>query len=109
MARPIEHIVTEKTKNTVESLTSFGNTQEEIARYLNISVDTLYKNYKFELENGVLQANAQVAAKLFRKATRDNDLSAQIFWMKTRGKWRTTDKNEAIAMDSLVQKLIDKL
>lgn len=109
MARPVEHIVTDKTKNTVESLTSFGNTQEEIARYLGISVDTLTRNYKFELENAVLQANAQVAAKLFRKATRDNDLSAQTFWLKTRGKWRTADKNDAATMDSLVQKLLEKI
>jgi hypothetical protein len=35
----------------------------------------------------VAEANATVSASLFRKATGGN-VTAQIFWMKTRGHWR---------------------
>jgi predicted transcriptional regulator len=72
----------------VSALTSFGNTQEDIAAHIGICVDTLYKYYKDELQNSVMRANAKVANKLYRRAVEGDDLSAQIFWLKTRARWR---------------------
>jgi hypothetical protein len=86
------HKPTDKTKHQVSALYSFGHTQEEIALFLNICADTLAKHYKRELETARIEANAAVANKLYRKATEGDDLSAQIFWLKTRGRWRTADK-----------------
>ncbi len=103
------HVPSEKTRAEVSALTSFGNTQEQIAAHIGISADTLFKYYKEELENSVVRANAKVAAKLFRKAVDQDDLSAQIFWLKTRARWRERDHDDKIATDSLVEKLIDKL
>ncbi len=102
------HEPTDKTRAEVGALTSFGNTQEQIADHIGISVDTLYKYYKDELENSVVRANAKVAAKLFRKATEGEDLTAMIFWLKTRGKWRETSESKNLN-DSIVEKLLDKL
>ncbi len=99
MARPKSgiskpHEPTEKTRAEVGALVSFGNTQEEIASYLGIGISTLIEHYRDELDNSVIRANAKVAAKLFRKATEGDDLSAMIFWLKTRAKWREKDKDE---------------
>lgn len=88
------HEPTAVTKAQVSSLTSFGNTQEEIALYLGICVDTLAKYYRRELDTAAIHANAQVANKLYRKAVEQDDLSAQIFWLKTRGKWRTAEQED---------------
>lgn len=103
-----EHMPSDKSRAEVGALTSFGNTQEEIADHLGISVDTLAKYYRDELDNSVVRANAKVAAKLFRKATVDEDLTAIIFWLKTRAKWREKSE-EGATHQKLVEILIDKL
>ena len=92
MPDPTPHKPTEKTRAEVSALRSFGHTQEEIASHLHICVDTMIKYYKDELDNSVLRANAKVANKLYRRAVESDDLQAQIFWLKTRARWRTQDK-----------------
>jgi hypothetical protein len=103
------HVPTEKTRAEVAALTSFGNTQDQIAAHIGISADTLYRHYKEELENSVVRANAKVAAKLFRKAVDQDDLGAQIFWLKTRARWRERDHDDKQTNETLVEKLIGKL
>lgn len=100
------HQPTEKTRAEVTALTSFGNTQEEIASYLGICVDTLAKYYRHELDTAVIRANAQVARALFNKAVNQDDLSAQVFWLKTRGRWRTADQEDAKKAASAVESLL---
>jgi len=103
------HVPNEKTRAEVSALTSFGNTQDQIASHIGISVDTLYRHYKEELENSVVRANAKVAAKLFRKAVDQDDLGAQIFWLKTRARWRERDHDDKQMGETLVEKLLNKL
>lgn len=86
------HQPTEKTRAEVAALKSFGTTHEQIALYLDIGDDALVKYYKKELDTALTKANAMVAKGLFNKATQQDDLQAQIFWLKTRGRWRTADK-----------------
>lgn len=86
-----KHIPTEKTRIEVAALRSYGHTQEDIARYLNLSVDCLMSHYTREMQTAELMANAEVARKLFGRATKKDDLQAQIFWLKTRARWRTED------------------
>lgn len=108
------HVPTEKNKAEVAALTSFGIKQEEIALYLGISVDTLDRRYRHELDTSITRANAKVAAKLYKKCIEDEDLTAIIFWLKTRARWRTTDElslelNQAIHDESMSRaKLLEK-
>jgi len=102
------HLPTEKTRAEVAALVSFGNTQEEIAGYIGIHVNTLIAHYRDELDNSVVRANAKVAAKLFRKAIDGDDIKAQIFWLKTRARWREKDDTPSVS-DKIVEALIDKL
>jgi hypothetical protein len=102
------HEPSEKTRAEVSALVSFGNSQEEIAGYLGISHDTLARHYRDELDNSVVRANAKVAAKLFRKAIDGDDIKAQIFWLKTRARWREKDETASVS-DKIVEAIIDKL
>jgi DNA-binding XRE family transcriptional regulator len=86
--------ITDENKAVVSSLTAFGITQESIAKKLGISVPTLVKHYQHELETGLDNANAQVANTLFEMATSGKVPSATYFWLKTRAKWRETDKTD---------------
>jgi len=47
----------------------------------------LRKHYRDELDMGETKANAQVAGFLFT-AARNGNVTAQIFWLKTRARWR---------------------
>ena len=49
----------------------------------------LRKHYRDELDLGETKANAQVAGFLFNSA-RSGNVTAQIFWLKTRARWRET-------------------
>jgi hypothetical protein len=54
-----------------------------------IDPKTLRKYYRDELNLGETKANAQVAGFLFNAAKTGN-VTAQIFWLKTRARWRET-------------------
>ncbi|HWW39664.1 hypothetical protein [Pedobacter sp.] len=88
------HEPTEKTRAEVAALVSFGNSQEEIANFIGVHINTLVKYYRDELDNSIVRANAKVAAKLFRKAIDGDDIKAQIFWLKTRARWREKDRDD---------------
>lgn len=96
MGKGPSHIVTSETKAKVSALKSFGNTEENIAKYLGISHDTLRRHYAKVLDTAVIDANAAVATSLFKKATVSDDVSAQIFWLKTRARWRTADEKKIL-------------
>ncbi len=85
------HEPTDITRAEVAALLSFGNTKEQVCEYLNITDKTLDKYYGNELRTAVIRANANVAKRLYHKAVVQDDLSAQVFWLKTRGRWRTAD------------------
>ena len=52
--------------------------------------------------------NSEVANRLFRKATEQDDLGAMTFWLKTRARWRTKDDDAAKKLESAVEKLLLK-
>jgi hypothetical protein len=52
-----------------------------------IDPKTLRKCYREELDLGETKANAQVAGFLFNSAKNGN-VTAQIFWLKTRARWK---------------------
>jgi hypothetical protein len=83
------HIPTDKTRDTVESLSGFGIPQDEIARLIGIDPKTLRLYYADQIELGGIKATAKVAQNLFNmacKPTREG-LTAAIFWLKVRAGW----------------------
>jgi hypothetical protein len=86
MARP-RHQPDLAHRRQVEALAAYGIPEHEIARVVAIDPKTLRKCYREELDLGETKANAQVAGFLFNAAKADN-VTAQIFWLKTRARWR---------------------
>src|SRR5262245_26108183 len=76
-------------RRQVEALAAYGIPEENISRVVGIDAKTLRKHYRDELDLGETKANAQVAGFLFNSAKNGN-VSAQIFWLKTRARWRET-------------------
>ena len=98
MTQGVEHIPDEKSKALVKSLAAVGTRYVDIAHKLSITDDTLRKHYKAELEDGRIDANAQIANTLFQNAKSGN-MTAAIFWLKTRAGWKETNVTELTGED----------
>jgi hypothetical protein len=83
-------------------MSGFGVPQYAIAEMIGISIPTLEKHYRSELDSGAGKANMKVAQSLFQMATNIEkpNVVAAIFWLKSRAGWRDHDnegKKEKIA------------
>jgi len=87
------HKATEENKATVRRLAALGVTYEDIASRLRISSDTLVKYYKDVLKDARIDANSVIAGTLYSQAKAGN-MTAAIFWLKTRAGWKETQVNE---------------
>src|SRR5215208_3571410 len=76
-------------RRQVEAMAAYGIPETDISRVVGIDAKTLRKHYREELDLGETKANAQVAGFLFNSA-RSGNVTAQIFWLKTRARWRET-------------------
>jgi hypothetical protein len=76
-------------RRQVEALAAYGIPEADISGVVGIDPKTLRKHYREELDFGEIKANAQVAGFLFN-AAKNGNVTAQIFWLKTRAKWRET-------------------
>jgi hypothetical protein len=76
-------------RRQVEAMAAYGIPEPDIARVVGIDPKTLRKYYRDELDLGSTKANAQVAGFLFNSA-RNGNVTAQIFWLKTRARWKET-------------------
>lgn len=94
----LAHEPTKETIATVRRLAALGVTYEDIASRLRISSDTLVKYYKETLEDARIDANSTIAGTLFTQAKRGN-MTAAIFWLKTRAGWKETQVNEFGGID----------
>ena len=83
-------------RRQVETLAAYGIRETDISAVVGIDPKTLRKHYRDELDMGETKANAQVAGFLFNSA-RSGNVSAQIFWLKTRARWKETSIHEAAA------------
>ena len=97
------HQPTERTRGIVIGAVASGTPQEDIARLLKITVDTLAKYYRPEIDDAVSLANAQVAQTLFKKATSKDltgpSVTAAIWWEKSRAGMKETIANEHTGKD----------
>lgn len=94
MAQGKKHVPSSDTRAQVAALVGFGITETEISTFLNIAPPTLRLHYRTELDSGTISANMRVAKSLFDNAVKNNNVAAQIFWMKTRAGWRETVRVE---------------
>lgn len=61
-------------------------TQEQLAKHMGMSVDTLTKHYRKEFDQAVAMAVANVGSKLVKKAMAGH-FGAMVFFLRTKGKW----------------------
>ena len=88
------HLPSDKSIAQVAALSSFGIPQVKIAKYLGISEPTLTKYYREELDTALIDKTVMVANALYNNAVENNNVTAQIFFLKTRAGWREVDREE---------------
>lgn len=85
---------TEDLLKGIERHLAFGCTLEQVSHVIGVCTDYLNKlrkkNKKLDaaIKSGKDKGIALVAGKLFHKATVENNLTAQIFYLKTQAGWR---------------------
>src|SRR5208282_3403627 len=81
------HEPTPVSRNLAKLASAIGKTQEDIARLIGISQDTLVSYYREELEDGKSKVDIAVAGKLVAAATSAEHtgptITAAIFYAKT--------------------------
>lgn len=97
-----DHKPTDENRRLVKMLAAVGARVDDIGTKLGISHDTVQKFYRTELEEGRIDANAQVAQTLFQQAKSGNT-AAMIFWMKTRAGWKERHVIEAEGGETPIQ------
>lgn len=83
---PVGHVPTAELREKVRLWSMVGTKQEVIAAELGITVDTLAKHYREELDEATARGVANVATNLYTKAM-SGDVTSMIFYLKTRGRW----------------------
>ena len=86
-------------RERVRYLAGLGMPQDDIARLIGCSAKTLRKRFRDELDRGVAEANAVVSGSLFA-AAKGGNVSAQIFWLKTRGHWHERGPSDRASGDT---------
>ena len=89
----------------IEALAGYGLSGAEIAHVLGVGEETLLAHHAGLIESGRIKSNARVAESLFRKATGEGygAVTAAIFWLKTRARWKETSTQElAPATDTVI-------
>lgn len=92
---------TDEDRLDVKRMTLAGIPQDDIAKIFGIRKETLEKHFRKELDEGGRRADSAVAGALFKNAMSGN-VTAQIFWLKCRRRWKEVmgieggEKNEPI-------------
>jgi hypothetical protein len=87
---------TQKQRREVQKMVGLGCPQKFIAWKIGISIPTLEKYFREDIDAGACVANYKVSGNLFRIATGNSKqaASAAMFWMKTRAGWKETNIQE---------------
>ncbi len=106
--QPNQHRPTVKTRSKVEGFVCAGFTQVQIATYLDISVDTLVKYYRTELDQTHMDKTMTLANAVFKDAL-DGDKGQREFWLRTMGKWANAKPKEEKERDEKILTLLEQL
>lgn len=105
------HEPTDLGRQQVRALSGFGMTQEQISKFLGIGAKALRNYYREELDNGMAVAIAGAAKRLYAQVERDN-LTAIIFYLKTKGGFRErgdeAELKEGIEPPKVIRRVIVK-
>jgi hypothetical protein len=85
-------------RSAVTMLAACGTRFQVIATHIGVDTKTLRRHFRKELSEGRQDANALVARSLFSQAIGGN-VTAQIFWLKTRAGWKETSALEMAGPD----------
>jgi len=85
-------------REKVRYLAGVGLPQDDIAKIFDCSPKTLRKHLHRELGRGAAEAHATVAGYLFA-AAKGGNITAIIFWLKSRGGWKETAAHEVSGTD----------
>ncbi len=85
---PAPTVWSERERGQVVKMAACGIPREAIARIMGISTQRLRNEFEEDLLKGSTLANYAVAKSLFEMATRGGNVTAAIFWAKTRMGWR---------------------
>ncbi len=88
------HKPTIEIRAKVSALASFGIPQTRISKYIGICEPTLTKYYREELDNSSIDKIVMVANALYHNAVEMNNVTAQIFFLKTQAGWKDQDKDK---------------
>lgn len=97
MGRPA-HKPQEKDRFLVMFAKAAGSTDEQICQMIGVNSDTLRKYYSEELSNPEALLNRNVVGALYKNAMKGN-VTAQIFWCKTKMGWREKSQLEVGGID----------
>jgi len=92
-------VVDRAMREKVRYLAGVGVSQDDIARIIGCAPKTLRKRFRDELDRGVAEANATMCGYLYAAAKAGN-ISAIIFWLKTRAHWREGTAADAQAPEA---------
>src|SRR6195256_6725443 len=94
-------------RRQVEAMAAYGIPETDVARTVGIDPKTLRKCYREELDLGTTKANAQVAGFLFN-AAKNGNVTAQIFWLKTRARWKEVPTENRIDIPKLSDEALER-
>lgn len=93
------HVPTKANRQLVKMMMANGAIIGNVAAILDITEPTLRKYYAHEITYGFDDANAKVACALYENATVKKNVTAQIFWLKSRAGWKETNVTEHTGAD----------
>ena len=97
MTKP--HEPTPKALRQVYALSRYGVPQDAICAAIEVSLPTLHKYYRNELDRGMAAALMKLGKALFERAVVDRDTAALIFLGKTRLGLKETSRVESTGAD----------
>ena len=97
---------TDKDREIVKAMASYGISQEDIGNVIGVSHTTLRKYFESEIATAAIQANAKVADTCYAMAVSGQHPAATFFWLKTRAGWREVERIEHTGADGEPVKII---
>ena len=85
--RPTTYVPDDSIRERVRSLAAAGATWELIAARIGWTEKVARRKLSADYQRGIDEANTVIAGELFKKAKAGN-MTAIIFWLKTRARWR---------------------